>query len=222
MDRQLGALPGPAVTEKAAFLDRLRQALDAEQKPARHPPTDLAGDPPELQYADRPTGRAAWERAFRALGGEVHAAPTRADVAHAVADAVGGRAPVMVTGDERIAGVAAQLRWPECGIRGAADAAVGVVGAVAGIAVTGSLVIDAARSAGRSASLLPPVCVFVLDANTIVDRPGDVLRDRGRWWPGAVPTQIVIVTGPSRSADIEMTLTVGVHGPGEVHAVIVG
>jgi L-lactate utilization protein LutC len=75
---------------------------------------------------------------------------------------------------------------------------------------------------GRSLSLLPPVAVFVIDAATIVDTPSDVLRQRQRWWPDGVPSQVVLVSGPSRSADIEMTLTVGVHGPGEVHAVIVG
>ena len=129
---------------------------------------------------------------------------------------------MLATRDERLSTVPAHLRWPDCGIDGAASAAVGVVGAVAAIATTGSLVVDAARTRGRAASLLPAVCVFVVDAASIVDRPSDVLRDRTRWWPGPLPSQIVFITGPSRSADIEMTLTVGVHGPGEVHAVIIG
>jgi len=97
----------------------------------------------------------------------------------------------------------------------------GVVWATAAIAQTGSIVVDSARNA-RADSLLPDRCVFVVDADTIVDTPGDVLRNRSRWWPSGLPSQIVFVTGPSRSADIEMTLTVGVHGPGVVHAVIVG
>ena len=96
-----------------------------------------------------------------------------------------------------------------------------LVHATAAIAQTGSIVIDSSRNA-RAASLLPDRCAFVIDASTIVDTPGDVLRERARWWPGAMPSQIVFVTGPSRSADIEMTLTVGVHGPGRVHAIIIG
>ena len=96
-----------------------------------------------------------------------------------------------------------------------------LVHATAAVAQTGSIVIDSARNA-RAASLLPEKCVFVIDAGTIVDTPGDILRNRARWWPGPMPSQIVFVTGPSRSADIEMTLTVGVHGPGRVHAIIVG
>lgn len=97
----------------------------------------------------------------------------------------------------------------------------GLVFATAAIAQTGSVVIDSARNA-RATSLLPERCTFVVDAATIVDTPGDVLRHRTRWWPGRLPSQIVFVSGPSRSADIEMTLTVGVHGPGAVHALIVG
>jgi L-lactate utilization protein LutC len=96
-----------------------------------------------------------------------------------------------------------------------------LVHATAAVAQTGSIVVDSGRNA-RAASLLPERAVFVIDASTVVDTPGDVLRDRARWWPAGLPSQIVFVTGPSRSADIEMTLTIGVHGPGAVHAIIVG
>lgn len=96
-----------------------------------------------------------------------------------------------------------------------------LVRATAAVAQTGSIVIDSARNA-RAASLLPARAVFVVDAATIVATPGDVLRHRARWWPSRMPSQIVFVTGPSRSADIEMTLTIGVHGPGQVHAIVVG
>lgn len=96
-----------------------------------------------------------------------------------------------------------------------------LVHATAAVAQTGSVVVDSTRNA-RAASLLPDACTFVIDAATIVPTAGHVLRDRARWWPDGLPSQIVFVTGPSRSADIEMTLTVGVHGPGRVHAIIVG
>lgn len=99
-----------------------------------------------------------------------------------------------------------------------ATAAVGVVPAVAAVAATGSIVIDSRHV--RSTSLLPPVCVFIVRASDIVATPADVLRHRDRWWPDGPPSQIVFVTGPSRSGDIELQLLTGVHGPGEVHAVI--
>lgn len=173
---------------------------------------------PEAVFAGNPSGVAGFIAAFGSLGGHVHRAPTPADVPTAVAVAVDGRAPVVVGID----GVDGDLRWPECGIEGAAGAAVAVVGAVAGIAATGSLALDAGVARGRAVSLLAPVCVFVVDADTIVDRPSQLLRTWRDRWPDGPPSQLVLVSGPSRSADIEMSLTVGVHGPGEVHAVIVG
>ena len=116
----------------------------------------------------------------------------------------------------------ASRRW--CGAYGAAPAATAecaVVRATAAIAQTGSVVVDTATGGERGRSLLPPKVAFVIDAATIVDTPSGVLRNRQRWWPDGLPSQIVFVTGPSRSADIEMTLTIGVHGPGTVHAIIV-
>ncbi len=98
-------------------------------------------------------------------------------------------------------------------------AAVGVVRAVAAVAATGSIVVDSRQV--RAVSLLPPACVFVVNAADIVATPADVLRHRERWWPDGPPSQIVFVGGPSRSGDIELQLLTGVHGPGEVHAVIV-
>jgi L-lactate dehydrogenase complex protein LldG len=112
------------------------------------------------------------------------------------------------------------MEWPECGTGDAATALVGVVEATAGIAATGTIVVDSDR-AGRLVSLLPRVGVFVLREADIVPLTGDVLRTHAERWPDGPPTNVVLVTGPSRSGDIEMRLVVGVHGPGEVHAVLV-
>ena len=113
--------------------------------------------------------------------------------------------------------VGADLLWPDCGSQAAAGAAVGVVRAAAAAAQPGTVLLRADDNQGRAASLLPAACIFVVDADTVVDTLGDILR--GIENP---PSQLVAVTGPSRSADIESTLVIGVHGPGEVHAILIG
>jgi L-lactate dehydrogenase complex protein LldG len=77
------------------------------------------------------------------------------------------------------------------------------------------------RSAGgRLASLLPPVHICVLPADRIVAAPADVLRGLGHD-PGALPSSLVLVTGPSRTGDIEQLLTIGAHGPTALHVIVV-
>jgi L-lactate dehydrogenase complex protein LldG len=167
-----------------------------------------------------------WVRSFEGLGGHVHRT-TAERVGATIAEVVAGRGPVLV--DERVrhrlgpgdADDDGQLLvWPGCGLAEAATAVSGVVEATAAIASTGSVVVDSDRN-GRLVSLLPRVAVFVLSAADIVPATGDLLRHRDEQWPDGLPTNVVLVTGPSRSGDIEMRLVVGVHGPGEVHAVLI-
>jgi YkgG family uncharacterized protein len=205
-----------ALTTRAEFLRRL-------------PAPTVVGSPavPPVRYRDAGGGvlgdtgmldlfRHRWE----GLGGGLHVA-TAAQVPDVVAAIVDGRGPVLVTDDPVLAGVAGELRWPECGIGGAAEASVAVVAAVAALAATGSVLLDSRLGRGRSAALLAPLAVFVVRESTVVGHLGAVLRHVDERWPDGLPSQLVAVSGPSRSADIEHTLTRGVHGPGDVHAVVV-
>jgi L-lactate utilization protein LutC len=218
-------------TAKAAFLARLRSAI-GPGAPAPQRPYAVVERPPDVVPAWRsPSAPLAerWASAFEALGGHVHR--TGPDgVGPAIASATAGRGPVLIDHRfaRRIAGESPDeqaredwLAWPGCGIEAAATAMVGVIEATAGIAATGTIVVDSDRT-GRLVSLLPRVGVFVLREQDIVALTGDVLRTHAERWPDRPPTNVVLVTGPSRSGDIEMRLVVGVHGPGEVHAVLVG
>ena len=93
-----------------------------------------------------------------------------------------------------------------------ATAGCGVTGAAAGIAETGSVVLREGLGATLTASLLPETNLVFLRASMLMPTVEAALRldevTRAR--------NAVIVTGPSRTADIEMTLTIGVHGPGEL------
>lgn len=107
----------------------------------------------------------------------------------------------------------------------AADADLGVTGVDLAIAETGTLVVVSGAGRPRSASLLPPCHVAVFDRDALVEsllQAGLVLE---AWHDGTPPAgrgaSINLITGPSRTADIELTLTRGVHGPREVHAVFV-
>jgi len=107
----------------------------------------------------------------------------------------------------------------------AARAAVGVTGADWVLAETGTLILLSGTGRPRSTSLLPPTHVAVFDRRRLLEsleQVGVVLEalhaDPGHSMSGAM---INFITGPSRTADIELTLTRGVHGPKEVHAVFV-
>ena len=93
----------------------------------------------------------------------------------------------------------------------------GLTGAVAGIAATGSLVLDASVAGSRAAGLLPPVHVCVLREDQLVATPADVLHPLR----AGAPSSLVLVGGPSRTGDVEQILTLGVHGPRHVHIVLV-
>ena len=106
----------------------------------------------------------------------------------------------------------------------AAAAAVGVTGVDAVIAETASVALMPRRGMSRQASLLPPVHVAVAYTDQIVATLDDALTlrldelaeaEEATWYMN-------LVSGPSRTADIEQTLVVGVHGPGVVYLVVIG
>ena len=102
--------------------------------------------------------------------------------------------------------------------RGAAPelADAGVSEALYGLADTGSVVLAASPEEPRARSLLPFVHVSLLREERILPGLAELFEAVG----GDLPSALAIVTGPSRSADIEQMLIVGVHGPGEVHVVL--
>lgn len=100
-----------------------------------------------------------------------------------------------------------------------ASAEVGVTGCDAAVAETGSLVLFSAAGRSRAVSLLPPFHIALIERTALRFSMAEVFetyRDRLR-----ESASCTFITGPSRTADIELTLTLGIHGPGRV-AVIIG
>lgn len=100
----------------------------------------------------------------------------------------------------------------------AARADIGLSSAAWAVAETGSLVLESGPGKGRSVTLLPPTYVAVLPAGRVLGTVHEAIERYSR----AVPANVVFHTGPSRSGDIEMEIFVGMHGPGDVHVVLVG
>ena len=99
------------------------------------------------------------------------------------------------------------------------SATVGITGAQAAIVQTGSIVVVSGPGRGRLASLLPPVHIALVPRAVFAESLAHCLAAR----PDLVTAgaNFVCITGPSRTADIENMLTRGVHGPREVHVIVV-
>jgi len=100
-------------------------------------------------------------------------------------------------------------------------AAAGVTGAALAVAQTGSLVLTPGPGAPRATSLVPPVHVCLLATDTIVATIDDAIARLGACSPGGLPGAITWVGGPSRTSDLEMRPTLGIHGPKTVEVVLV-
>jgi L-lactate dehydrogenase complex protein LldG len=86
-----------------------------------------------------------------------------------------------------------------------------VTGARAGLAETGSLVLWPDATEPRLMSLAPPLHVVVLEADRLYENFADLLARED--WRRGMPTNALLISGPSKTADIEQTLAFGIHGP---------
>ena len=138
---------------------------------------------------------------------------------------VGARCVVMDTPDAKF--VAARERLIAAGIamidlgaeaspHAAFDADAGITDVVAAVAETGSILVSTGPGRSRAASIVPPVHIAIVNESQVV---ADLVDLWHRF--SEPPTALTLISGPSKTADIEGILVVGVHGPGEVHVVLV-
>lgn len=95
---------------------------------------------------------------------------------------------------------------------------VGITTAQTAIAETGTLVLESVDERHRLVSLVPPVHIAIINASKIVPTLGEALTllRKGK----EISPAVTFITGPSRTADIELTLTIGVHGPQELYVIV--
>lgn len=98
-----------------------------------------------------------------------------------------------------------------------ADCDVSITGCEALVARTGSIVLSAAMPEGRTASVYAPVHICIARTSQLVYDVKDALQRLQKKYSNDLPSLVTFATGPSRTADIEKTLVVGVHGPKEVY-----
>jgi len=120
----------------------------------------------------------------------------------------------------------ADLDWAQTGLIVEArptmgDDRLGITGVFCAIAETGTLVVLSGADTPTATTLLPETHVAIVSVNRIVDTMEDafalVRKDRG-----SVPRAINMISGPSRTGDIEQTIVLGAHGPFRVHILVVG
>ena len=231
---------------RADFLAKVRDALgqrrnatpDAPPAGIRHPRSESGTREDMLELLARAADGAGWS-VFRAgspedaagyLADAVARLSTRLVVstAHPVLQDIGVEAAVTSAGArcETIAigeagSVEERQERREALRQTALEAGLGVAAADYAIAETGSCAVLPGAGVSRLVSLLPPVFIALVEPDRVLPTLDDLfaILDNGLK-AGSASGYAGIITGPSRSADIEQTVTVGVHGPGEVHMVV--
>jgi L-lactate dehydrogenase complex protein LldG len=100
------------------------------------------------------------------------------------------------------------------------DYDIGITTAQAAIAETGTLVLESERERHRLVSLVPPVHIAIVDAANICLTLGESLAAVQKDEARELSPTVTFITGPSRTADIELTLAIGVHGPQELYVIV--
>jgi L-lactate dehydrogenase complex protein LldG len=102
---------------------------------------------------------------------------------------------------------------------------IGLTGADYAVAETGSVIVLPRKGLSRLVSLVPPVHLAIVRPEDLIESLDDLFVLRRLAYQengGDMGSYLNFITGPSRTADIEQTLVVGVHGPKEVHLVLLG
>lgn len=220
------------MTTREGFLSRVRQAVAAGNRAGQAPPLPTRGG---VGYQGAgPDVVARLAETLAAAGATLHRvtdARAAADTVVELVQARSARRLLLGTGSVLDAlGLAPRLRalrvtvdaveaLPEDGARPTFFAAdIGISGVDHVVAETGTLVLRARPSEPRSLSLLPPVHIAVADRSQVLPDLFDLF---GQLSPDDLPSCLSLITGPSKTGDIELRLVTGVHGPGEVHLVLI-
>jgi L-lactate dehydrogenase complex protein LldG len=210
-------------TARERILARLRNAPRPElpRPPTAAPPTDA---PARGERAARLKSR------MEAVRAEVHVIPSAAWIEHLKEILSVRKVATLLYAPETAIGEALRQAWetdaagtPELVAYAgpvetfkerlfAVDAA--VTAAAGAVADTGALILRPTAAEPRLMSLVPPIHIAVLRAEDIFASLDDAMRAGN--WPADMPANMLLISGPSKTADIELILAFGVHGPKEL------
>jgi L-lactate dehydrogenase complex protein LldG len=171
---------------------------------------------------------ALFARMVEAAAGSVERAADLGDVPLAVAGFLRqcNLPPTVRRGDDPML---AALLWERAGTlevtTGVSDGKqlASVSHAFAGVAETGTLILTSGQDNPTTLNFLPDNHVVVVEAKDVVGDYEAIWQRLREWYGvGILPRTVNMITGPSRSADIEQTLILGAHGPRRLHVIIVG
>ena len=222
------------MSQREAFLKRVRQAVIDGNRAGATPPLPERGAVGYQGGGGDPVQHFCDE--LKAVGGFPHLAPDREaawQVIREIIEAAAARKIMVGRGGlidslelpARLSGADLEVirvnTVPIAGMRDAFFGAdVGISNVEYLVAETGTVVMASGPDDPRSLSLLPPVHIALAKREQILPDLFD-LFDRLDASPHAVvPSCLTLITGPSKTGDIELRLVTGVHGPGEVHVVL--
>lgn len=217
--------------DRETFLHRVRSAMEVSQLPPipEMPPGGLVPDLPEAGATER------FLQQVEAVDGHTHLVGSDAEAGRlidALLEQYGATSYLGWDPDHLpISGLAERLRAtpleavvpgnPEGRLEqqsGYMDLLAGITGASAGLAESGSIVLESGPGRPRMASLIPLVHIALLRKENITQSLSHWIADHPE--AASDTSNLFMITGPSRTADIEQTLNLGVHGPRHLHVIV--
>ncbi len=215
---------------RSAFLDRVRQAVRQGNRAGSVGPIEPRGG---VGYQGAgPNPAAHFAEALVAAGGVCHLVPDDASASACIMELVLaasatrlllGRHPLL----DRLH-LQKLLGEAGCKVHDALEsrdtlfaADLGISGVDYLVAETGTVVLAAEPNEPRSLSLLPPVHIAVAEQSQLLPDLFDLFEPAVWESRGGLPSGLSLITGPSKTGDIELRLVTGVHGPREIHVVLI-
>jgi L-lactate dehydrogenase complex protein LldG len=212
------------VIVRESILRSIRQNLDASNALENaHVKSNINDASPRSTSLSRGELISDFKRNLESVGGHYYDVSDESEAAEALRKIAGSISAtrIAISDSDLVASIASSLSGVE--ILKNADpkylfsSDLGITTAQWAIAETGTLVLESDAERHRLTSLIPPVHVCILEADSIKQTLGEILEIAG----SDLSRTVTFITGASRTSDIELTLAIGVHGPRELHVIVI-